>query len=91
MVFDLLNKTIQSVLDEPDMFYGVSENLPSPVLDAISLAALHGLAAIELNDQRGTDNGCARTRIRCPAQFHLIRFSHDAQIEPLRVLLVLDI
>jgi hypothetical protein len=50
--FRKLHQAILRLIDEPDMFYGVSERCPSPVLDAISLAALHGIAAIELSDQR---------------------------------------
>jgi hypothetical protein len=49
--FHLLNGTIRSVIDDQDTFYGVCESAPSPVLEAISLAALHGIAAIELGDE----------------------------------------
>ena len=48
--FHLLNKTIRSVIDDQDTFYGVGDSVPSPVLESISLAALHGIAAIELGD-----------------------------------------
>ena len=49
--FDLLNKTIRSIIDDQDTSYGVGESVPSPVLEAISSAALHGIAAIELGDE----------------------------------------
>jgi hypothetical protein len=49
--FQLLNKTIRSVMDDQDAFYGVRESVPSPLLEAISLAGLHGIAAIELGDE----------------------------------------
>lgn len=45
------HQIIVSLIDHPDMFYGVSETNPSPVLDAIALAAIHGIAAIELGDE----------------------------------------
>ena len=48
--FRLLNNTIVSLIDDVDLFYGVSQDNPSPVLHEISLAAIHGIAAIELND-----------------------------------------
>jgi hypothetical protein len=49
--FHLLNETIRSVIDDQDTFYGVRESVPSPTLEAISLAGLHGIAAIELGDE----------------------------------------
>lgn len=48
--FSRLHATIRSLVDAPDMFYGVSEDCPSPVLDNIALVAIHGIAAIELED-----------------------------------------
>jgi hypothetical protein len=50
--FLLLNRTFVSLLDVPDMFYGVSESTPSPVLREVSLHALEGLAGIERDDPR---------------------------------------
>jgi hypothetical protein len=50
--FLLLNRTFISLIDQPDMFYGVSESTPSPVLSEISRHALEGLGAIERDDPR---------------------------------------
>jgi hypothetical protein len=48
--FHRLHSTILALIDHPDSFYGVSETRPSPVLEEISIAALRGIAAIELSD-----------------------------------------
>jgi hypothetical protein len=50
--FQRLHQSILSLIDDPDSFYGVSETNPSPVLDAIALAAVHGIGAIELGDKK---------------------------------------
>jgi hypothetical protein len=49
--FRKLHTIILSLIDHPDTFYGVSEALPSPVLQEISIAAQRGIAAIELSDE----------------------------------------
>jgi hypothetical protein len=48
--FHVLNQTILRLIDEPDMFYGVSEGVPSPALEKVSLAGIQGIAAIQLED-----------------------------------------
>ncbi|HTS48193.1 MAG TPA: hypothetical protein VMH05_09630 [Bryobacteraceae bacterium] len=50
--FRQLHQSILSLIDDSDAFYGVNEANPSPVLDAIALAAVHGIGAIELGDQK---------------------------------------
>jgi len=53
--FRLLNTVIASRIDEPDLFFGVNEENPSPVLEEISNAAIQGLAAIELHEAKELD------------------------------------
>lgn len=48
--FFLLNRVFVSIIDDPDMFYGVS-NIPPPVLRDISQYALNGIDAIERDDR----------------------------------------
>ena len=48
--FARLHAIMLPLIDHPDMFYGVGQERPSPVLDEIANAAMHGIAAIELGD-----------------------------------------
>lgn len=50
--FLLLNRTFVWLIDEPDMFYGVSENNPSPTLRAVWECAVSGIDAIERGDSQ---------------------------------------
>ena len=49
--FGRIHAIIRVLIDDPDMFYGVTEDVPSPVLDNIANAAIHGIGAIELGDK----------------------------------------
>src|SRR2546423_100615 len=50
--FLLLNRVFAFVIDDPDMFYGVSEDNPSPTLNDIAQTAISGIGAIERMDEQ---------------------------------------
>jgi len=50
--FAQLHRAILALIDHPDTFYGVRDARLSPILEAIALAATHGIAAIELGDKQ---------------------------------------
>ena len=50
--FARIHRIILSLIDDPDMFHGVGDDLPSPVLDEIAKAAVHGIGAIEMDDRK---------------------------------------
>ena len=49
--FLLVNRIFVYLIDEPDMFYGVDDDNPSPVLRNITQIVLNGISAIERDDR----------------------------------------